>query len=109
MHGKLEIAVNDEPDCRMIDASGEIDMESSPELLRLIKDGLTNLACVKINLKSVTYVDSSGIAVLIQGFKFARKESARFVLVDTSAQVMSVIELSQLKSFFEFEESGGEG
>lgn len=108
MHGKLEIKFNDAAGCRVISASGEIDMESSPELLRLIKDGLSNYPCVKVNLKKVAYVDSSGIAVLIQGFKMARKESARFVLVDTSAQAMSVIELSQLKSFFEFEESGGE-
>ena len=68
-------------------------------------------SCLKLYLRGGNYIDSSGLAVLIQGLKIARRDNSEYsyVLLDVSPQVLSVIELSQLRDLFEFETSEGEG
>ena len=105
----LDINVEDSPDARAVLVCGELDLESAPRLLEAIRDAIKGAPQLKIDLKGIEYVDSSGIAVLIQGFKQARKASVEYVLRDPSPQVVSVIELSQLEDFFTFERTDGEG
>ena len=111
MGAKLEVVARDENGGRILSISGEVDMESSPRVLQAIREGLGRASSLKLNLRDVSYIDSSGIAVLIQGLKIARKDNSEYsyVLADVSPQVMSVIELSQLKDLFDFETSEGEG
>ena len=90
-----------------ISASGEVDMDSSPRLLEAIRAGLKDSPRVELDLKEVGYMDSSGIAVLVQGLKLARRLKADYSILDPSPQVMAVIELSQLADFFAVKRSGG--
>ncbi len=106
----VEVQVRDGDDGRILSLRGEVDLESSPQVLQAIRDGLHRAPSLKLDLGSVSYIDSSGIAVLIQGLKLARKDDPgyRYVLLNTSRQVMSVIELSQLRNLFDFETTEGE-
>ena len=108
MEAKLERRVSDEDGVRILSISGEVDMESSPQVLHAIRDGLDRASSLKLDLRHVSYMDSSGLAVLIQGLKLARKAHPEYpyVLLNAGEQVMSVIELSQLKDLFVFETSG---
>jgi anti-anti-sigma factor len=56
---------------------------------------------------AISGVDSSGIAILIQGLKLAQKEEVDYRLLDPSTQVRAVIELAQLQQLFTVETSGG--
>jgi anti-sigma B factor antagonist len=87
----------------VVDVAGELDMESSPKLLEAIRTAVRRSLSVKVNVEGVSYVDSSGIAVLIQGYKLALKRKAGYALVNPSQQMRAVIELSQLDSFFPME------
>ena len=89
--------------------SGEIDIESSPRLREAIRRGLGNSSVLAIDLRDVPYIDSSGIATLIQGYKHALRDGVEFRLVEPSSQVMAVIELSHLHTFFTVERSEGGG
>ncbi len=111
MEAKLEVLARDENGSRILTISGEVDMESSPRVLQAIREGLSGSSSLKLDLRGVDYIDSSGIAVLIQGLKIARRGNSEYsyVLRDVSPQVLSVIELSQLRDLFEFETSEGEG
>lgn len=110
MGAKLEVLARDENGSRVLSIRGEVDMESAPRVLQAIRDGLAGASSLKLDLRDVTYIDSSGIAVLIQGLKIARRNNPGYpyVLRNVSPQVRSVIELSQLRDFFDFETSGAE-
>lgn len=51
-------------------------------------------------LADVTFIDSSGIAVLIEGLKWSRERGLPYVLVQLPAAVQMVIELARLENFF---------
>jgi anti-sigma B factor antagonist len=104
---KLEVTSHDQGPTRTIVVKGDVDMDSSPELRDEIKKSLKGPTTLRLDLKAVGYIDSSGIAVLITGYRLAQKAKVGFRLLDPSAQVKAVIELSQLQSFFPIDVSAG--
>ena len=107
MDSHFEITTETGEGYRALVLSGQLDMDSAPKLRDEIKASLKGAQTLKVDLANVDYVDSSGIAILIQGYKLALKKKVQFFLANTSPQVMAVIELSQLQDFFVFDESGG--
>jgi anti-sigma B factor antagonist len=89
---------------RTIELKGELSLEASPDVLECLRVEIDGAKALRIDLRDVTYIDSSGIAVLVQGYRLALKKGTEFFLVAPSPQVRSVIELSQLQEFFKFEE-----
>lgn len=80
---------------------GEVDLSSSPELRKvLLAAAKEGAGAVAVNLASVEYMDSSGVAVLIEGLKATQEESKEFVLIAPSKQVMKVLQLSKLDTVF---------
>ena len=100
----LDIDVRSEADRRVVAARGEIDLENSPRLWETIRDELTSSKTpVWIDLSGVDYMDSSGIAVLVQGHKHAARSRREFGLLRPSAKVRNLIELAQLHRLFTIE------
>src|SRR5947207_2430228 len=61
-------------------------------------------ARVVVNLTAVRYMDSSGLASLIEGLKAARDVGSRFVLFGLNTTVREVFHISKLTTFFEIHE-----
>ncbi len=90
----------------LIDVSGEVDMESSPKLRDELKKAVKKKpATLRLRLADVPYIDSSGIAVLIEGMKWAQGKKIPYVLVDISDSVRDVLKLSRLLEAFTIEGS----
>lgn len=89
----------------LIRVGGEIDMDSSPDLKRKILAGLRGANLLRADLSGVTYIDSSGVAVLIQGLKDAQQQKAGFILVNPSKSVREVLELAMLDQVFSIEDA----
>ncbi len=51
-------------------------------------------------LTEVTFIDSSGVAVLIEGLKWSRERDVPYVLAQLTPAVKMVIELARLDNFF---------
>ncbi len=103
MSKSFSVSLSDAPEGVVCTVIGRVDFESSPELLKALEVATRRKMDVKLNLSKVDYVDSSGIAVLIQGVRMARRSSVGFSLRGVQRTVMSVIELSQLQQFFDIE------
>jgi len=89
-----------------ITVGGEVDLYTSPDLRSaIIKAVPTAASGVEVELSGVEYMDSSGVATLVEGFKSARENSKKFVLVAPSASVMKVLELARLDAVFEIEKA----
>ncbi len=103
---KIEIIAGPE-DSNIIKVSGDVDMDSSPSLRSEITRLLKTKQGLKVDLSDVGYLDSSGIAVLIQGYKAAQKPAVAYALLNPSPQVKAVIDLAQLNRLFTIEELEG--
>ncbi len=87
----------------ILDVSGDIDLAHSTELRRvvLIEFRENRTPKVILNLIEVNYIDSSGVASLVEGLKASRDVGARMMLVGLSPIVYEVLELSKLLKIFE--------
>ena len=80
---------------RIVHLDGEIDMDvadkSRSTILPLIE------ACheVQLNLSKVTYMDSSGISVLIESKKLSEEKNTNFELKDVSEPVEKVLAMAR--------------
>ena len=54
-----------------------------------------------VNMLGVPYVDSSGVASLVEGLKISRDLNARFALYGLSKSARTVLELTHLLRVFE--------
>jgi anti-anti-sigma factor len=88
-------------------ASGEIDLSSSPELRAALRDPSAHGDTVVLDLRDVTFMDSSGLGVIVGQHKRAREEGFRFaVAVDGAENVERILELSGLVSLLEILDGG---
>lgn len=98
----VNIDVKTQGDETMIVVEGDIDLYSSPELRKAVLAAVPKAASgVGVVLGGVTYMDSSGVATLVEGLRSAKEHDKTFVLVSPSNAVMKVLELSRLDSVFE--------
>lgn len=90
-----------EDEALIITVDGEIDLENSGNLRQQIRRALDDNKAVSIEMSSVNYIDSSGIAVLIESRQIAGESNKEFKIVKPSEAVLSVLKLAKLVSFFE--------
>lgn len=105
---ELETEVSECGTFQMISVSGRLTIDTTPVLLAELRKMVRRASGIKVNLRQVEYLDSSGISVLIQGLKLAQEHSVDYILLDPSPKVQAVIELSQLHNFFQIETSAGD-
>lgn len=80
--------------------SGEVDLSCSPQARSTILGCLDKGRDTLVDLSAVSYIDSSGIASLVEGYQTAKKKSLRFGLVGVSEAAMSVLQLARLDKVF---------
>ena len=98
----LTIDKSQSSDGSLIQVVGEVDLYSSPELRKAILKAVPSAeGSLAIDLAGVTYIDSSGVATLVEGLRSAREHGIGFALVSPSPAVMQVLELARLDSVFE--------
>lgn len=83
--------------------SGEVDLSNSAEVRKTILGALKTTPEVKVNLEDVDYIDSSGIAAMVEGLQFANSQDKSFALSKPSKQVSSILELARLDQVFDIE------
>lgn len=86
--------------------AGEVDLYSSPQLRSaLLKLAAGKPPAIVVDLAGVTYLDSSGLATLIEALQESAKYAGKFVLSGLRPEVRSVFELSRLDKVFEIYDS----
>ena len=88
----LEIDVTDTEGKRFIVVKGEVDLYTSPELRAVaVKKVPKGTEVIGVDLSQVAYMDSSGVATLVEAMKSATKGAKAFVLVSPSEAVAKVL------------------
>jgi anti-sigma B factor antagonist len=81
--------------------SGEVDALTAPDLRRAIIDQLETTDALVIDLTAVTFLDSSGLSVLVETMKRLENVGGRLKLVITSPQVARVLRVTNLDHVFD--------
>ena len=84
----------------VIELHGEVDLSCSPEARKQILDSLSQKKHLLVDLSAVTYIDSSGVASLVEGYQTAKKQGVNFGLVSVSESAMNVLQLARLDKVF---------
>ena len=101
MDGKMTSSTRTEKETTIVDVAGQIDLGSSPLLRKTLLESLKGTKSVAVNLSAVKYIDSSGIASLLEVLKEARNSKKRLVLFGLTAAVLQVLQLTRLTGVFE--------
>lgn len=102
----IKVNITEKEAATILEIYGEVDLYSSPEvrkkLLGLIDD---KPGVIIVNLNGVTYIDSSGVATLVEGLQEMGKYSGKLKLTNLRDVVRHVFELSSLDKVFEIHNS----
>ncbi len=103
----MQISTRQSGNATIVDVVGDIDLYNSPEVRRVMLEALRQKRAprVIVNLKAVRYIDSSGVASLVEGLKISRDLGSRFILFGLSPAAREVLELSRLIRVFEVYEN----
>ena len=100
---KVEIATQKIDAGFLMLLTGDVDMNTSPDvrtnLGELFKQG--GARALLINLSGVRYMDSSGIATLVEAMQNCMKKGMKLRLVEPSPSVRDVFEMARLGSIFD--------
>ena len=69
--------------------SGEIDLDRAPGVRRLLLDCVKRRQDVLVDLSEVTYIDSSGIASLVEALQWANRRGTELLLVAVSPAALA--------------------
>ena len=94
----------------IFDLSGDIDFANSPEVRQSVLREIQEIrpSRVVVNLTEVRYIDSSGVASLVEGLRASRDLGSRFIFFGLSTAAREVLQLSRLLKVFEVYDSEDE-
>jgi anti-sigma B factor antagonist len=105
MDRKLEFSTRTERDTVVVDVAGQIDLGTSPPMRKAVLEALKGTQRLAINLTHVKYIDSSGIASLVEVLREARASGKRVILFGVTGPVLQVLQLTRLTGIFEILET----
>jgi anti-sigma B factor antagonist len=91
------------PVTHTVSTEGRITISNSNEMRRQLCTALRSRPVqVTVDLSKTTYIDTSGVATLMEAMRTARGQGTRLVLAGLHGQPQNLLELSDLKHLFEF-------
>jgi anti-anti-sigma factor len=90
----------DEGDVGVLRVEGELDTYASPELATRCDSLLAKASQIVLELDGITFIDSSGLRVLLSVDANARLAGRALALREPSAAVMRLLEITGLEDHF---------
>jgi anti-sigma B factor antagonist len=97
----MECSITTDNGYDLLSVSGEVDLQYSPQLREKILASLKAGNPLLIDLAGVSYIDSSGIASLVEGFQTAKSAKLPYGLMNISKTAMQVLTLTRLDKIFQ--------
>lgn len=105
--GGLEITVDRQVDDAVVHVSGRISVDSSPDLrdrLRAVLFEESSPRTITVDLAGVPYIETSGVATLIEALRIARHHRIDLRLQGLSGAVLRLFEVTGVLAMFESSE-----
>jgi anti-sigma B factor antagonist len=86
---------------KLIALEGEIDLHRTPDVKRELEAAIAEKpAKLMVDLSKVTYIDSSGLATLLEGMQGVEFYGGKFYLVALQETIRPIFETSKLDEVF---------
>jgi anti-sigma B factor antagonist len=103
----MNIATRQNGEATILELSGDITLYNTPEvrkaMLGLLKE--RRVPQLLVDMEGVRYIDSSGVATLVEGLKASRELKSRFALYGLTKTAREVLDLTRLSKVFEVHET----
>jgi len=96
----MNITVSDHGGVKVVAIAGEVDLSTSPKVRDTLIDCILAGSAVAVDLSDVAYIDSSGVASLVEAFQNARTLKLGFVLANVGDTPLGVLKLARLDQVF---------
>ncbi len=93
----------------VISFSGDIDLQTSPEARKALLTLVGTGSGILVDLSGVGYIDSSGVASLVECLQSAKKSGQKMALVSVSEGALRVLQLARLDRVFTICDTVNEG
>ena len=91
---------------QIVSLEGRITVDNANEMRRKLADALLpRLPKLTVDLSGVTYMDTSGLATLMESMRIARRQGTRLVLSGIRGQPRYLFEITDLDHLFEIEKA----
>lgn len=106
----MKITTRHEGEAEILELSGDITLYNTPEVRKAILGLLREkrVPQLLVDMRAVRYIDSSGVASLVEGLKASRDLNSRFALYGLTKTTREVLELTRLVRVFEVHETEAE-
>jgi anti-sigma B factor antagonist len=101
----LTVSIRESAAVQVVDVEGDVDLGTSPNLRTTLFGLLGKKPKLALNLHGVRYIDSSGIATLIEVLKSAQRLPMEFVLFGLSPAVLDAFRLTHVNRIFRIVET----
>jgi anti-anti-sigma factor len=108
-NSNMEISVDRAGADALVRLSGRVDVDSSPDLrdrLRTLLSEESLPETIIVDLASVSYIETSGVATLIEALRIARHHQTNFRLQGLSGAVLRLFQVTGVLALFEASSSG---
>ena len=96
----MEHELREHGDRLVVSFRGDLDLESSPEARRILLECVGRGRSLLVDLSGVPYLDSSGVASLVEAYQISRTRGTSFGLASVSPRALRVLELARLDKVF---------
>lgn len=96
----MKYEIRDAGNVAVVALEGDVDLEQSPTARKVLLECVEQGRDVVVDMASVTYIDSSGIASLVEALQTARRKGTAFALAAVSTSARRVLELARLDKVF---------
>lgn len=96
----MPLKVHDENGALIVSLETRVDRRHSRTLRRRLGELLAQRRPVVVDMAKVEYIDSSGVACLVEALQTARDNATRFVLAAVSPPALKVLQLARLDEVF---------
>lgn len=98
----MNIEIADYKGINVITLSGDIDLYTSPELRKELMDLINKkISHLFVDFRGVSYIDSSGIATLVEGLKRMMPYGGKLKFIGIPDGIMEIFRFSKLDRVFE--------
>ncbi|MDD4957208.1 MAG: STAS domain-containing protein [Candidatus Omnitrophica bacterium] len=98
----MQVRLEQKGDVSVFKIAGNIDIETSPEMKKEIDKAMAGKQKkVVMNLREVSYIDSSGLATLVEVLKNLRSYGGKMKISDLSDKISGLFEITKLNKLFD--------
>jgi len=98
----MQIKTEDKSGAMVCYMNGEIDINTAPQIKKIFDKIISEKKQkILVNFKDVTYIDSSGLATLVEMLKHIRGYNGKLKLSNLSSKIKSLFEITKLDKLFD--------